>query len=119
MTAMKKRMILATLSSLLLCMAACSNKQLPTSEDILTEARAVKTLNAYDEMNCVVYDMKVTPASPKSSIDRFVSDDCVEVLKSDTLFPAILPKRNRCISSKVVETTAVIYLFILWDFPFG
>lgn len=71
-------MILATLSSLLLCMAACSNKQLPTSEDILTEARAVKTLNAYDEMNCVVYDMKVTPASPKSSIDRFVSDDCVE-----------------------------------------
>ena len=78
MTAMKKRMILATLSSLLLCMAACSNKQLPTSEDILTEARAVKTLNAYDEMNCVVYDMKVTPASPKSSIDRFVSDDCVE-----------------------------------------
>ena len=31
-----------------------------------------------------------------------------EVLKSDTLFPAILPKRNRCISSKVVETTAVI-----------
>ena len=57
MTAMKKRMILATLSSLLLCMADCSNKQLPTSEDILTEARAVKTLNAYDEMNCVVYDM--------------------------------------------------------------
>ena len=55
MTAMKKRMILATLSSLLLCMAACSNKQLPTSEDILTEARAVKTLNAYDEMNCVVH----------------------------------------------------------------
>ena len=54
MTAMKKRMILATLSSLLLCMAACSNKQLPTSEDILTEARAVKTLNAYDEMNCMI-----------------------------------------------------------------
>ena len=38
-------------------------------------------------------DMKVTPASPKSSIDRFVSDDCVEgaeVLKSDTLFPQFL-----------------------------
>lgn len=115
-------MILATLSSLLLCMAACSNKQLPTSEDILTEARAVKTLNAYDEMNCVVYDMKVTPASPKSSIDRFVSDDCVEGAGSFEIrysFPAILTKRNRCISSKVVETTAVIYLFILWDFPFG
>ena len=43
MTAMKKRMILATLSLWLLCMAACSNKQ-PPSRDILTEARAVEDI---------------------------------------------------------------------------
>ena len=44
--------------------------------------------------------MKVTPASPKSSIDRFVSDDCVEGAGSFEIFFRHFPKRNRCISSQ-------------------
>ena len=78
MTTMKKIISLISFSSLLLVMAACGNRQAPTAEEILVKTRAVKTLNAYDEMNCVVYDMKGLPASPQTSIDRFISDDCVE-----------------------------------------
>jgi len=78
MTTMKKIISLISFSSLLLMMAACSNKQALTVEEILVKTRAVKTLNTYDEMNCVVYDMKGVPASPQILIDRFISDDCVE-----------------------------------------
>lgn len=46
-----------------------------TPEEILSEVKAVKTLNDYDEMNCVVYDME---GYPKAGIERFISDDCVE-----------------------------------------
>ena len=75
---MKKIISLISFSSLLLMMTACVNKQASTAEEILAKTHAVKTLNTYDEMSCVVYDMKGLPASPQTSIDRFISDDCVE-----------------------------------------
>ena len=49
MTTMKKIISLISFSSLLLMMAACSNKQALTAEEILVKTRAVKTLNTYDE----------------------------------------------------------------------
>lgn len=75
---MKNILSLISISSLLLVLAACGSKQAPTAEEIVAKARAVKTLNAYDEMSCVVYEMKGLPESPQTSIDRFISDDCVE-----------------------------------------
>ncbi len=75
---MKNILSLISISSLLLVLAACGSKQAPTAEEIVAKARAVKTLNAYDEMSCVVYEMKGFPESPQTSIDRFISDDCVE-----------------------------------------
>ena len=75
---MKKIISLISFSSLLLVMVACGNKHATTAEEILAKTHAVKTLNSYDEMSCVVYDMKATSASPQTLIDRFISDDCVE-----------------------------------------
>lgn len=64
---------------LLFAMTACNIvKQVPSAKDILAKTHAVKTINAYDEMNCVVYEMKGFPESPQISIDRFINDDCVE-----------------------------------------
>ena len=51
---MKNILSLISISSLLLVLAACGSKQAPTAEEIVAKARAVKTLNAYDEMSCVV-----------------------------------------------------------------
>lgn len=70
---------LICLFSLLFTMTACCNTpKVATTEEILAETHAVKTLNTYDEMDCVVYEMKGLPESSQTSIDRFVSDDCVE-----------------------------------------
>lgn len=67
------------MSLLLFAMMACnSTKQIASAEEIVAKTHAVKTLNTYDEMNCVVYEMKGLPESPQTSIDRFVSNDCVE-----------------------------------------
>ena len=117
---MKNILSLISISSLLLVLAACGSKQAPTAEEIVAKARAVKTLNAYDEMNCVVYEMKGLPESPQTSIDRFISDDCVEGTGSlNTLSPAMRPEPNPYISSRVGETIAVTCLSIRWDFPSG
>lgn len=119
---MKNILSLISISSLLLVLAACGSKQAPTAEEIVAKARAVKTLNAYDEMSCVVYEMKGLPESPQTSIDRFISDDCVEGTGSFELkysFPAMRPEPNPYISSRVGETIAVICLSIRWDFPSG
>ena len=111
---MKNILSLISISSLLLVLAACGSKQAPTAEEIVAKARAVKTLNAYDEMSCVVYEMRGLPESPQTSIDRFISDDCL-----NTLSPAMRPEPNPYISSRVGETIAVICLSIRWDFPSG
>lgn len=75
---MKKIIFLISIFFLQLMVIACSNKQIPTAEELLSKTHAVKTLNTYDEMNCVVYDMKGVPASSQTLIDRLISDDCVE-----------------------------------------
>lgn len=67
-------------SHFLLCallMSCGSNKQMLENE-ILSKAHAVKTMNSYDEMNCVVYEMGSYPFSNNTSIDRFIDDDCIE-----------------------------------------
>lgn len=75
---MKNLILLITLFSSLFVTVACSNKQVPTADEIVTKSCAVKTLNTFDEMDCVVYEMKGHPTSPQTSINRFISDDCVE-----------------------------------------
>lgn len=79
---MKKIITLISIFSLLLVIVACSNGQTFIAEEIVAKARAIKTLNAFDEMNCVVYKMKGEPDSSQTSIDRFISDECVEGLGS-------------------------------------
>ena len=95
---MKNILSLISISSLLLVLAACGSKQAPTAEEIVAKARAVKTLNAYDEMT-------VWREREASSLN--------------TLSPAMRPEPNPYISSRVGETIAVICLSIRWDFPSG
>lgn len=119
---MKNILSLISISSLLLVLAACGSKQAPTAEEIVAKARAVKTLNAYDEMSCVVYEMKGLPESPQTSIDRFTAMTVWrerEASSLNTLSPAMRPEPNLYISSRVGETIAVICLSIRWDFPSG
>ena len=114
---MKNILSLISISSLLLVLAACGSKQAPTAEEIVAKARAVKTLNAYDEMSCVVYEMKGLPESPQTSAMTVWRER--EASSLNTLSPAMRPEPNPYISSRVGETIAVTCLSIRWDFPSG
>lgn len=65
---MKNILSLISISSLLLVLAACGSKQAPTAEEIVAKARAVKTLNAYDEMSCGVRNERTSRVT--ANLDR-------------------------------------------------
>ena len=68
-----------TYISLILSLFACSDKNSHLSpQDIKEKTCAVKVMNSFDEMNCEVYDMNILPNSTHGTIDRFISNDCME-----------------------------------------
>lgn len=68
-----------TYLSLVFICHACNNNQINLSpKDIITKTRAVKVMNTFDEMDCESYDLKMIPDVTHGTIDRFISDDCIE-----------------------------------------